>query len=822
MRYLCVLVLGLLLSGCGGGGGGKGGANLPAIDTHTADMRHIEGFVDLYWDDVTGRLFVEVAALDEPFIYVSSLSRGVGSNDLGLDRGQLGDTRLARFVRSGGKVLLLADNPAYVADSDNADERRAVEEAFARSAIGGFEVVAASGERVLVDGTDFFLRDAHGVARRLKDKEQGEYRADPERSAIFLPRTRGFPDNTEVDAMVTLAGDAQGDIIASVAPDPRAVTVHQHHSFIRLPEAGYEPLPYDPRSGFIDPGYDTLRYDYATAIGEPVKRTYAWRHRLRKKQPEAALSEPVEPIVYYLDRGAPEPVRSALMEGAAWWNQAFEAAGYKDAFQVKLLPEGADPMDVRYNVIQWVHRSTRGWSYGYSVRDPRTQEILKGHVTLGSLRVRQDYLLAEGLLAPYGEDGEVPPELLDFALARIRQLAAHEVGHTLGLEHNFAASSDGRASVMDYPHPYVTLGEDGEVDLSRAYDSGIGEWDKRAILYGYQDFAEGVDAAAARERIIRDTYSADGAGLHFVADAHSRGDAFAITAGPAHPRGSLWDNGADPVAELERLTRLRETVLARFSDSNIRLGRPLAEIENALVPMYLMHRYQVQAAATLIGGQEFSYALRGDGQIPTAMIAPGQQRRAVEALLATIAPQALALRPELVALIPPRPPGDGDGRELFPRQTGYVFDPLAAAATAAGLTLDMLLDPTRAARMNNNRARSAAQPGFPDLLDALLTATWYAPAESGQAGALRRVVNMEILERLQRLAGNGRAQPQARAEALDALLALRDWLGQQASSAVPKWRAHYRFAAAQIQRFVDDPQAMAGMEALKAPPGSPI
>ncbi|MDO8863165.1 zinc-dependent metalloprotease [Haliea sp. E1-2-M8] len=819
MRYWWLLLLAITVAGCGTDRQADTAAGLPDIATHTEGMQHLPGFQDLYWDDERGRLYLEIAEPGQPFIYVSGLSRGVGSNDLGLDRGQLGATRLARFTRVGDKVLLLADNPAFTASTDNSDERLAVEEAFARSVIAGFTVTAATGQRLLVDGTDYFLADVHGVARRLKDAGQGDYQADPECSAIFLPRTRGFPDNTEVDAMVTLEGEPQGEIIGTVVPDPRLVTVHQHHSFVRLPKPGYEPLPYDPRSGFIDPGNDAQRFDYATPIGEPVRRNYAWRHRLQKKDPAAERSEAVEPIVYYLDRGAPEPVRSALIEGALWWNQAFETAGYDNAFRVEMLPEGADPMDVRYNVIQWVHRSTRGWSYGSSVRDPRTQEIIKGHVTLGSLRVRQDYLLAEGLLAPYGDDGVVPPELLEFALARIRQLSAHEVGHTLGLEHNFAASADDRASVMDYPHPYVTLDANGDPDLSQAYTEGMGRWDKRAILYGYQDFPDGVDVPRAREKIIRDTYAS---GLHYVADAHARGDAFAVTAGPAHPLGSLWDNGADPVAELQRLLALRRTVLERFSERVIRLGRPMAQIEDALVPMYLLHRYQLQAAATVIGGQEFTYALRGDGQVPTAMILPARQREAIATLLETLAPETLALAPQLVALIPPRPPGAGDSRELFPRHTGYVFDPHAAAATAAGLSLDMLLNPTRAARMNNNQARSAAQPGFPDLLDQVLAATLYAPPEGGNAGALQRVVHSATLERLLRLAGGAGVQPQVRAESLDALLALAPWLEQQAPASSSQWRAHYLFGAAQIRRVVDDPAALQGLEALPAPPGSPI
>ena len=814
MRLLPLILLSILLTACV--------ADDPSDDSlHdiTSKAQHIPGFVDLYWSDDAGKLYIEIPALNEAFIYYNSLSNGVGSNDLGLDRGQLGDTRLVRFIRIGPKVMLLADNPKYVANSDNPDERAAVDQAFARSIVWGFEVVATEGDRILVDGTEFFLRDAHGIAASLDWAEEGDYAVDASRSAIYLPRTKGFPDNTEVDAIVTLVGEPTGDILATVSPDPGVITVHQHHSFIRLPDDGYQPLVYDPRAGYIDQYDNDMVYDYATEVGEPLKQVYTWRYRLQKKHPEAELSEAVKPIVYYVDRGAPEPIRSALMEGAAWWNQAFEAAGYKDAFQVKLLPEGVDPLDVRYNVIQWVHRSTRGWSYGYSIRDPRTQEIIKGHVSLGSLRVRQDYLLAEGLLAPY-VDETVPDELLEFALGRIRQLAAHEVGHTLGLEHNFAASANDRASVMDYPYPYVILDADGNVDVSRAYAVGIGRWDQRAILWGYQDFPDDLDADAERKRIIQETYDS---GLQYVADIHSRGDRYAPTAGPAHPLASLWDNGADPVAELNRLMALRAKVLDQFSAHNIRIGRPMASIEDALAPMYLMHRFQLQAAATVIGGQQFTYALRGDGQRPTSMVSSAWQQQAIDSLLATLEPAALKLRPELVALIPPRPPSSGDTRELFPRQTGYVFDPHAAAATAAGLTLDMLIDPTRAARMNNNHAREQQQPDFFNLLQQVMQAAWYREVVAADVDApLRRVVNIAVLERLMTLAGNGEAQAQARAQAFDQLIELETWLAAAAVNASVDWRAHYRFAAEQIRRFRDNPEAMAPLTPVKTPPGSPI
>jgi hypothetical protein len=490
-------------------------------------------YYDLYWDDAKGRLLIDANKLGEPFLYQASLARGVGSNDLGLDRGQLGATRVVEFQRSGPKMLLVQHNLDYRASTDNPDELDAVDESFARSVIWGFEILGEREGSILIDATDFLIRDAHRITARLAGSEEGDFIPDASRSAIYMPNTKAFPDNSEVEAIVTFTGQATGPWLRTVTPDAESFSVHLHHSFIRLPDDDYDPLPFEPRSGFY--GIDFL--DYATPVGDSLKIAFGARHRLEKKDPTADVSEAVEPIVYYVDRGAPEPIRTALMEGAAWWNQAFEAAGYEDAFQVRLLPEDADPMDVRYNVIQWVHRSTRGWSYGGGITDPRTGEIMKGKVTLGSLRVRQDYLIAEGLLAPY-DDEEKPDAMMEMALARIRQLSAHEVGHTLGLGHNMAASTQGRASVMDYPHPLVKFGEDGDLDVSDAYDVGIGEWDKRAITYGYQDFPDDTDAGAGRDQIMADTIDS---GFAYVNDD----DARAI--GNAHPLGNLWDNGTDSI-----------------------------------------------------------------------------------------------------------------------------------------------------------------------------------------------------------------------------------------------------------------------------------
>ncbi|HEY0986264.1 MAG TPA: DUF5117 domain-containing protein, partial [Kofleriaceae bacterium] len=386
----------------------------PSIAGKVAGMRALPGFFALYWDDKEGKLWLEIDRWQSEFLYQSGLAAGVGSNDIGLDRGQLGPTRVVRFERVGPRVLLLQSNLDFRAVGGGPDERRSVRESFAESALWGFTIGAQTDRRALVEATEFFLRDAHEIPAALKRTGQGTYRLDAARSALALDATRNFPLNTEVEATLTFAGDEPGEWVRQVAPTPGLVTVREHHSFVQLPPPGFKPRAYDPRSSFNDMTYQ----DYATPVGEPLIQRWTVRHRLQKKDPAAAVGEAVNPIVYYLDRGAPEPIRSALLDGARWWNEAFEAAGYRDAFRVELLPEGADPMDLRYNVIQWVHRATRGWSYGSSVIDPRTGEILKGHVTLGSLRVRQDYLIAEGLLAPHVQGQPPSNRPRELALAR--------------------------------------------------------------------------------------------------------------------------------------------------------------------------------------------------------------------------------------------------------------------------------------------------------------------------------------------------------------------------------------------------------------------
>ncbi len=772
-------------------------------------MKALPGFFPLYWDAKAGRLWLEIDRFDSDFLYIDSLPAGLGSNDIGLDRGQVGRERVVHFFRSGPRVLLMESNLAFRASGSPA-EQRAVADSFARSVVGGFDVVAEEGGSVLVDATAFFLRDAHDVVGTLKRTKQGAYTLDVARSAFYLPNTKNFPRNTEVEVVLTFTGNEPGDWVKAVAPDPAALTVRTRHSFVQLPGPGYKPRAFDPRAGYFPTGYA----DYSAPLGEPFHQRFITRHRLVKRDPAAARSEPVQPIVYYLDPATPEPVRSALLDGARWWSQAFEAAGFVNAFRVEMLPADADPMDIRYNVIQWVHRATRGWSYGESIIDPRTGEIIKGQVTLGSLRVRQDYLIAEGLLAPYATGRPASPEMAKLALARLRQLAAHEVGHTLGLAHNYISSAAGRSSVMDYPYPLVQLRADGTIDLDHAYAIGIGEWDKVAIAYGYSQFPAGTGEAAALTRILD---SARGRGLIFLTDQDAR------PLGSSHPQVHLWDNGANAVDELQRLLTVRKAALARFGENVIPPGRPLATLEEALVPLYLMHRYQLEAAAKSVGGTAYTYALRGDGQVPLTPVAPAEQRRALDTLLGALAPGTLALPESLLEIIPPRPAGFERHRELFANHTAETFDALAPAEAAASLTFAALFEPGRAARLVEQNAREPQQPGLAEVLDTTITATWKQPAGPDYAGEIRRTVDFVMLTRLIGLAADESAMPQVRAVATATLVDLRDWLrGPPGPASNPAQQAHFAYGARLITQYLEHPKEFVLPSVPTPPPGQPI
>ena len=697
---------------------------LPSIEEKTKNFIAYPGFIKFYWDANAGKIWMEINRLDSELLYQTSLPAGLGSNDIGLDRGKLGATSIIKFTRVGNKILMVQPNYDYRAITNDVAEKRAVEQSFAQSTLWGFTAEAETKEAVLVDATAFLMRDALQVANQLQNYKQGNYSIDLSRSAMFMQRTKNFPLNSEFETSITyISKDAKNNnIVSTVAPISEAITLRIHHSFVELPDNNYKPREFDARSGYNSISY----FDYSTPVTEPINKMFITRHRLQKKDPVAAISEAVKPIIYYLDNGTPEPIRSALLEGAQWWNQAFETAGYKNAFQVKLLPEGADPMDIRFNMVNWVHRSTRGWSYGASIVDPRTGEIIKGNVTLGSLRVRQDYLIAQGLLAPFENGMPADNKMLKMSLQRLKQLAAHEIGHTLGLMHNYIASTQGRASVMDYPSPVATVNSKGEIDLDNAYTNQIGDWDKVSINYGYADFVAGTNEAMALNKIIAD---AGKNGLTFISDRDARDPA------GLHPAAHLWDVGKDAVTGLKDVLKVREKALAQFGLNNIRNGMPMAMLEDVLVPIYLFHRYQVEAVAKQVGGLNYSYALKGDGQMITRPLTKPEQLNALNAVVDCIDPKLLALPESIIKLIPPRPANYSYTKELFNRRTGLAFDPLTAAESAADFPLSFLFNPARLNRMVQYQAENDGL-GIDEMINILMDRTWRATRLKGLEGLI--------------------------------------------------------------------------------------
>jgi hypothetical protein len=795
----------------------------PTIEQKTTGMQKLPGFFPTYWDAREGKVWLQIGQWNVPFLLYESLPNGVGSNDVGLDRGQPGKIDLVHFERSGPRILLVAENQGYRAITDDLNQQLAVQQAFAQSVLWGFDAAAEEGESVLVDATPFFLSDAHEVAATLAKVKQGSYHVDASRSAIYFPRTRNFPQNTDVESTLTFIGDDPGHFIEDVVPEPRAITVHQHFSLIEAPPDGFHERAYDPRSSFFGISY----MDFATPVDQPIVKRYISHFRLAKKDPSAAISEPVKPIIYYVDRAIPEPIRSAVLEGASWWDQAFTAAGYQHAFQVKLLPEDVDPMDIRYNVIEWIPRATRGWAYGTPIVDPRTGEIINGHVNFDALRIRQVFLIAQGLLDPFGKDKDKDknkdkdPAALqsakEMALARIRQLAAHETGHTLGLMHNYAASIVNRSSVMDYPPPTVTLGADGRPDVSDAYAVGIGAWDKVSIAYGYSDFSPTASAASeteALDKILDDAFSR---GLLYLTDQDAR------PPGSASPIAHLWDTGSNPLDGLNRVMAVRSAALKNLSEDAIPEHSPIATLEDVLVPMYLYHRYQVAAVTKFIGGLDYSFSLRGIKDKAPEILPAAQQRAAIRAVLDTLSPSALALPEPLLKLIPPRPPDFPSGRENFSRRTAPAFDALAPAEAAANLVINLLLQPERAQRLLEYHALDAHNPDFGELLTDLIGFTWKSPATPGYNGAIQRTVNAVVLDQLMKLASDEHASTQVRAVASLKLEELKKWItAQEPLAKDDAVRAQLFFARTQIERFQKNPTETHVTTPVPPPDGDPI
>ena len=776
------------------------------------DLVKYEGFFDFYYDIKTDKIYLEVENLNSDFLYISSLATGIGSNDIGLDRGQLGNERLVSFQKSGNKLLLIQPNLSFRAITKNKAEENSIKEAFAKSVIYGFKILETNNDKYLVDFTSFLMQDKHGVADRLKLAKQGVYKIDKTKSAIELNHTKSFPKNSEFEALLTFSGKPTGNLITSgVSPDPSLVSVVQHHSFIELPDNEYKPREFDPRSGALAISF----MDYATPVEDEITKKYITRHRLEKIDPNLEHSEAKEPIIYYLDPGTPEPVRSALIEGASWWNEAYEAIGFKNAFQVKILPDDVDPMDCRYNVIQWVHRSTRGWSYGASVVDPRTGEIIKGHVSLGSLRIRQDFLIAQALLSkPFVDDNNNDP-MLKMAIARIRQLSAHEVGHTIGFAHNFAASTNNRSSVMDYPHPLIKITND-EIDLSEAYAVGIGDWDKVSVAYSYSEF-NSENEKNDLNNILDNAYND---GLRFITDSDARAKS------GAHANAHLWDNENDVVKGLDNILAVRDKAINDFSKFNIKSYETYSKLEDVFVPLYFLHRYQTEAVVKLIAGLDYNYATRDDNQTLVENVSFNRQNNALLSLLKTIDVKNLAIPKSKLKLFPPRAYNYPRSRESFKSMTGVSFDPFSAVSTASEMSLSLLLSPERMNRLvvqSSLNNASSKNMNLSHLLTTLTSNTFKTQYNQSDEATNKyffenqQVINNNYLKFLLNLASNKKSFFHVKSKANKEIKSITKFLSSKKNKNI--YSSEYLRT---INKFNTKPELFELKSSPKIPDGSPI
>ena len=759
-----------------------------------------QGFMDFSYNDDSGKIILEIDNLDNEFLYINSLSRGVGNNDLGLDRGQLGNSRVVYFTKRGNKILLIQPNLRYISNSSNELENKAVEEAFARSVLFGFEIVEKSNDSYKIDLTPFLLNDAHGVSQRLRFSNSGSYSLNKSMSAIDLERTKAFPDNIEFDVLLTFTGNPSGSLVRSVTPTPSNLTVNQHHSFVKLPDDNYNKRKFDPRSG----SNPFIVYDYSTPIDEKLEQRFIVRHRLNKKNPNDEMSEPVEPIIYYIDNGTPEPVKTALIEGGNWWNQAFESAGYKNAFRIEVLPEDADPMDVRYNLIQWIHRSTRGWSYGASIVDPRTGEIIKGQVSLGSLRVRQDYMILSGLV-DNPNDIQKKSMIKKTSLDRIRQLSAHEIGHTLGFAHNYISSANNRSSVMDYPHPKIDL-VDGKISIADAYSENIGDWDKVSVEYAYRDFPNTKNENNELDKIINE---AEKNGLYFLSDSDSR------PVGSANPFSHLWDNGELPYKELNKLLKVRDLALKNIDLDNLVDGEPYDRIEDILVPIYMLHRYQIEASAKAIGGVDYLYFVKNKNNDKVKFVDSKLQRKSLESLLNVLKPKNLVLPNNLIDILSPRSFRNPRTRENFVSNTGVTFDYINTSSSLINHTLTFLLNAERINRINQQNIFGDDILTLEDYLAEISKSIFDNKKLSTYEESVNKNTSSLYLDHLFMAFNNSRTNDLSKSIILASIMDIMNNLSTNPNN-------YNRFLINKIDRFLTNPNQYKPIEKTKIPDGSPI
>ena len=759
-----------------------------------------EGFMNFSYNNDSGKIILEINKLDSEFMYINSLSRGVGNNDLGLDRGQLGNSRIVYFTRRGNKILLIQPNLRYVSNSSNYLENKAVKEAFARSVLFGFDIIEKTKDSYKIDITSFLIRDAHGVSQRLRYSNSGSYTLNKSMSAIDLDRTKAFPKNIEFDVLLTFTGNPSGNLVRSVTPTASNLTVNQHHSFVELPDNNYKKRKFDPRSG----SNPFIVYDYSTPIDDKLEQRFIVRHRLNKKYPKQEISEPVEPIVYYIDNGTPEPVKSALIEGGNWWNQAFESAGYKDAFRIEVLPKDADPMDVRYNLIQWIHRSTRGWSYGASIVDPRTGEIIKGQVSLGSLRVRQDYMILSGLI-DNPNDIENKSLIKKTSLDRIRQLSAHEIGHTLGFAHNYISSANNRSSVMDYPHPKIDI-VNGEINIDNAYSKNIGDWDKVSVRYAYTDFQENENEDVKLNDIIEEAVNK---GLYFLSDSDSR------PVGSANPFSHLWDNGEFPYKELDKLLKVRDLALKNIDLDNLVDGEPYDRMEDILVPIYMLHRYQIESAAKAIGGVDYLYFVKNKNNDKVKFVDSKLQKESLKSLLNVLNPKNLVLPTNLIQILSPRSFRNPRTRENFESNTGVTFDYINASSSIINHTLTFLMNPERINRIYQQNMFGENILMLDDYLTIISNSIFSNKRMSPYESSINKNTSSLFLDYLFLTFNNSNTNDLSKSVILSSIMNTKEKLSSNLND-------YNRFLVNKINGFIDNPDKYIPVEKTKIPDGSPI
>ena len=759
-----------------------------------------EGFMNFSYNNDSGKIILEINKLDSEFMYINSLSRGVGNNDLGLDRGQLGDSRVVYFTKRGNKILLIQPNLRYVSNSSNYLENNAVKEAFARSVLFGFDIIEKTKDSYKIDITSFLIRDAHGVSQRLRYSNSGSYTLNKSMSAIDLDRTKAFPKNIEFDVLLTFTGNPSGNLVRSVTPTASNLTVNQHHSFVELPDNNYKKRKFDPRSG----SNPFIVYDYSTPIDDKLEQRFIVRHRLNKKYPKQEISEPVEPIVYYIDNGTPEPVKSALIEGGNWWNQAFESAGYKDAFRIEVLPEDADPMDVRYTLIQWIHRSTRGWSYGASIVDPRTGEIIKGQVSLGSLRVRQDYMILSGLI-DNPNDIENKSLIKKTSLDRIRQLSAHEIGHTLGFAHNYISSANNRSSVMDYPHPKIDI-VNGNINIDNAYSKNIGDWDKVSVRYAYTDFQENENEDVKLNDIIEEAVNK---GLYFLSDSDSR------PVGSANPFSHLWDNGEFPYIELDKLLKVRDLALKNIDLDNLVDGEPYDRIEDILVPIYMLHRYQIESAAKAIGGVDYLYFVKNKNNDKVKFVDSKLQKESLKSLLNVLNPKNLVLPTNLIQILSPRSFRNPRTRENFESNTGVTFDYINASSSIINHTLTFLMNPERINRIYQQNMFGENILMLDDYLTIISNSIFSNKRMSPYESSINKNTSSLFLDHLFLTFNNSNTNDLSKSVILSSIMNTKEKLSSNLND-------YNRFLVNKINGFIDNPDKYIPVEKTKIPDGSPI